>query len=355
MIGDNIFPYKSKLSIQKYWSDIQNIYEHIVDDNSKEIYRDRLLLTFTGDVSYIYKLVLNTNTGKEFECFLNEQNKICIYGAGIRGRRLVQMFPHMKWKYYIDRNREGICNGIDIIKPNELRLESDEIILITNYEGFEEIEENLISLGIKKNQIICLNDFEKKAQKNQYFERRCIQHFKTTSGYFIDAGCFDGRDCIRFLKSSLYNNTLIYAFEPDRENYQECKKVLNCYENVQIYNLGLSDSKKEATFLSDKGEKARVTSKGNCSIRLDTIDHLMNGRQIGFIKMDIEGSEKEAIIGARKHIELDRPNMMISIYHKIEDVIEIPKLLLEINPEYKFAFGHYSVGSASETVIYAFE
>ena len=71
--------------------------------------------------------------------------------------------------------------------------------------------------------------------------------------------------------------------------------------------------------------------------------------------MDIEGSEKKALIGARKHIESDKPNMMISIYHKIEDIIEIPRLLLEMNPEYRFAFGHYSIGSASDTVLYVFE
>ena len=64
---------------------------------------------------------------------------------------------------------------------------------------------------------------------------------------------------------------------------------------------------------------------------------------------------KSALIGTKIHIQQDKPNMMISIYHKIEDIVEIPKLLLDINPKYKFAFGHYSIGSASETVIYVFE
>lgn len=47
--------------------------------------------------------------------------------------------------------------------------------------------------------------------------------------------------------------------------------------------------------------------------------------------------------------------MMISIYHKMEDVIEIPQLLLNYNPQYYFALGHYSIGSAADTVLYAFE
>lgn len=350
-----IYPYKSKSNIQSYWSDIQKIYEHIVDEKSKDIYVCRLLLAFTEDEKYIRKLVLSTQTGKEFRKFLDKQKEIYIYGAGIRGKRLVRMFPEMRWRKYIDKKCTGICNGIDIINPDALQLESDGIILITNYEGHAEIAEDLMARGIPKSQIASVADFETKAQENQYFEERCIKNFKNTAGVFIDAGCFDGRDCIRFMESSLNHNTSIYAFEPDQANYQNCKKALNDYKTVKVYNLGLSDLNKEEVFLSDKGEKARITSEGNCSINLDTIDRLMGDKQVGIIKMDIEGSEREALEGAREHIASDKPNMMISIYHKIEDAIEIPKLLLEVYPEYKFAFGHYSVGSASETVIYVFE
>lgn len=350
-----IFPYKSKLNKQDYWSDIQKIYERIVDEKSKDIYVCRLLLAFTEDEKYIRRLVLSTQTGKAFQKFLAEQKGIYIYGAGIRGKRLVRMFPEMKWKKYIDKKCTGVCNGIDIISPDALQPEPDTVILITNYEGYTEITEDLQARGIPKEQIVSVAEFETNAQENQYFEERCIRNFKNTTGAFIDAGCFDGRDSIRFIESSLYHNTPIYAFEPDHTNYQNCKKALKDLKTVKVYNSGLSDLKKEESFLSDKGEKARVTSEGNCSISLDTIDHLMNEKRVGTIKMDIEGSEKEALEGAREHIASDRPNMMISIYHKIEDAIEIPRLLLEICPKYRFSFGHYSVGSASETVIYVFE
>lgn len=355
MIKTAAFPYKSELSVQRIWENVQNIYAHITDEKSKDIYTNRLLLSLTGDVKYIRELVLSTDLGLKFKKYLNEQEMIYIYGAGIRGKRLVQMFPEMKWEKYIDRNCEGVCNGIDIIKPNDLRLEKNAVVLITNYEGFEEIRQDLNLLGIDNKQIVCMNDFEKEAQNNQYFEERCVKFFRNTSGYFIDAGCFDGRDCIRFIESDFNNNTQVYAFEPDSANYKMCGRALSGYENVHIYNLGLSDSKKEEKFLSDQGEKARVSIKGDCLVKLDMLDNVMNDKPIGFIKMDIEGNEKAALIGTKIHIQQDKPNMMISIYHKIEDIVEIPKLLLDINPKYKFAFGHYSIGSASETVIYVFE
>lgn len=355
MMERMIFPYSSESDIQKDMLDIQNIYDHIVDEKSKEIYIYRLLLTFTGDMKYIRKLILCTDIGKEYERFLSAQDKIYVYGAGIRGRRLVQIFPEMKWEKYVDENCEGTCNGLDIIKPENLKMNKDAIVLISNYEEVEEIKKNLISLGIQQDQIVSVKDFDIKAQENQYFEERCIKNFKKVSGDFLDVGCFDGRDSVKFLESALNNNALIYAFEPDNANYQECKRVLSGYSNIKIYLLGLSDSKKKETFLSGRGDSACVTNSGNCSIEVDTIDHVMRDRQIGFIKMDIEGSEKNALMGGKLHIQKDKPNMMISIYHKREDVIDIPKLLLEINQEYKFAFGHYSVGGTNETVIYVFE
>ena len=131
---------------------------------------------------------------------------------------------------------------------------------------------------------MCLSDIEREVHEDQYFERRCIKNFKKTDGDFIDAGCFDGRECIRFLKSELNNNAGIHAFEPDGKNYLECNKSLIDYKNIKIYDLGLSDSQKEEMFLSEKGEKARVTREGNCSIKLDTIDHLMDGKKLGLLK-----------------------------------------------------------------------
>ena len=349
-----LFPYRSDNNYQEYFELLHNIYDRIVDDKSKEIYRYRLLMTLTGDISYIRKLVRTTDTGKELEDFLKKQNKIYLYGAGIRGDRVFKMFPEMEWEGYIDRNKDGIFNGLKIKKPSEVKHEKDAVILITNLEGSSSVKDDLLKCGINSNQIDSLDDYEIKAHSEQYFEDRCIENFSSTKGSFIDAGSYDGLDSIKFLKSKLNQNVPIYAFEPDEANYLLCKNTLANITNAEVFNIGLSDIREQGYFTSGIGEASRVEKQGNCRINLDTIDLLLKEKPVGFIKMDVEGSEKNAIIGAKLHIKRDKPNMMISVYHKLEDVIEIPKLLLEINPSYRFAFGHYSVCNA-DTVLYAFE
>ena len=55
-----------------------------------------------------------------------------------------------------------------------------------------------------------------------------------------------------------------------------------------------------------------------------------------FIKMDIEGAEVNAIKGAKNTLMKYKPKLAISIYHKWSHRWEIPLMLKEIVPDYKF-------------------
>ena len=74
--------------------------------------------------------------------------------------------------------------------------------------------------------------------------------------------------------------------------------------------------------------------------------------KITMIKMDIEGSELEALKGAKKTIQRDKPKLAICIYHKPEDMADIPLYIKELVPEYKLYIRHHS-NFATETVLYA--
>jgi hypothetical protein len=70
------------------------------------------------------------------------------------------------------------------------------------------------------------------------------------------------------------------------------------------------------------------------------------------IKMDIEGSEKDALLGAVNTIKRAKPKLAIAAYHYAHDLWRLVDVIREINPEYKFYLRHYSE-TGLESVIYA--
>ena len=71
-----------------------------------------------------------------------------------------------------------------------------------------------------------------------------------------------------------------------------------------------------------------------------------------FIKMDIEGAEKEALMGAKEIIKRRKPKLAICAYHKPEDIYELPQTILGIRDDYRFVLRQHEYG-CYDTVLYA--
>jgi hypothetical protein len=71
-----------------------------------------------------------------------------------------------------------------------------------------------------------------------------------------------------------------------------------------------------------------------------------------FIKMDIEGAEYDALLGAAKVIQRDRPILAICVYHTQSDIWRIPLLIHEMLPEHLLYLRAYE-GDGFQTVMYA--
>ena len=56
---------------------------------------------------------------------------------------------------------------------------------------------------------------------------------------------------------------------------------------------------------------------------------------IDVYKMDIEGAEVEAVMGARKTIKACHPKMIIATYHSYYNAIRIRNICMQIDDKYK--------------------
>ena len=101
------------------------------------------------------------------------------------------------------------------------------------------------------------------------------------------------------------------------------------------------------------GDGSSICEDGDIVIEVNAIDEMVD-RPVTFIKMDIEGSEYDAIVGASRIIKENIPTLAICVYHKREDLIEIPKLIMSITGEdaYNFYIRHHQT-NLTELVLYA--
>ena len=96
---------------------IRRIIDHIGDKISKSIYINRLLYSMTLDMQYIRNIINMTDVGITFEHELDKsgaKKPILIYGAGSRGKRLVDIFPDKNWAGFIDKNKRGEWRNLPI-------------------------------------------------------------------------------------------------------------------------------------------------------------------------------------------------------------------------------------------------
>lgn len=87
-------------------------------------------------------------------------------------------------------------------------------------------------------------------------------------------------------------------------------------------------------------------------IETTSLDSALAGKRVTFIKMDIEGAELKALMGAEKIIREQKPKLAISLYHSPEDICTIPQYLMRVRQDYKYYLRHYSLFD-TETVLYA--
>ena len=180
-----------------------------------------------------------------------------------------------------------------------------------------------------------------------------------------DLGAYNG-DTLREIKPFAPNLKVAYALEPDRRNH---KKLCDYAESesafeINAYQLAAWDRAEALVFDGSgnrnatlhSGESLPVTRGAKAvEVNADSLDNILDGKRVDYIKFDVEGSEAEALCGAHKTIEAFRPALMISLYHRSEDIFTLPLLIKEKYPDYKLYIRRREYIPAWDTVLLAVE
>lgn len=171
----------------------------------------------------------------------------------------------------------------------------------------------------------------------------------------LDLGAYTG-DTAELFERLVPQYSSITAVEPEERNFRKLREFAEGRPRISCINAGIGD--KEETVAFPKGSGRGSGSKKFRDVRFTTVDSLMTAfegktraqlpaQQNNFknkltcgpgkllIKMDLEGWEEKALCGAEKTVKKYRPTLLIAAYHKTEDLLAIPKQVLDIFPGYR--------------------
>lgn len=191
------------------------------------------------------------------------------------------------------------------------------------------------------------------SRTGQYFDAELIN--VDSDEIFVDCGAYNGDTVfsfIDFLKSKgIVDYKHIFAFEADPENYTQLCGETKDLVRFTAFDFGVWN-KSETLFFNASSSTSSQIAKEGISVKVTSIDEMLCGQPVTFIKMDVEGAELKAIQGAEKTIRCHKPKLSICVYHKKEDLLTIPKVIKQYNPDYKLYLRSYS-SCGFETVLYA--
>lgn len=394
------FPYTEKVSSTKLRKDLnkefnkmninemeisRNIYNHLADEESRYIFRSRIEYLFTGNRKCIESMTEFCNKTfhpaiiiKSFEyCPTLLDNTNILYGGGRLCSDIINQIRKLGAKVdficdtYADRRfPSGEHLGIPVINRKELiSKHSNANVIITTAYHTDEIADRLVNIFRDRLYTVSGHSYTTSnyIYQTSYFD---VMPKSELEGVYIDCGVLDGDTIKGFIKYCNGNYKKIIGFEPQLNSYNNSLENIKDIKNVELINKGVYSLEGNLSFVNsiigDGISGARIIDE-NFGLPADVIvpvvcidkicDNLTD--PVTFIKMDIEGSELEALKGAKNTILKDKPKLAICIYHKPEDIIEIPNFLYSLLPEKTFLIRHHNYSMQGgdilvETVLYVF-
>lgn len=169
---------------------------------------------------------------------------------------------------------------------------------------------------------------------------------------FIDCGAYTG-DTL----SVLVNGRDIHAyagFEPGQKSFQELSRTADMLQDMIpcfLFPCAVSGFTGMTNFCDIAGSGA-LDKSGTGLVPVVRLDEVLKNFCPSMIKMDIEGEEYSALLGAQKMITQYKPDLAICVYHYVSDLWRILNLIQSWNLGYSFYLRSHS-SATMETLLYA--
>lgn len=157
---------------------------------------------------------------------------------------------------------------------------------------------------------------------------------------YIDLGAYDGDTVREFLQLTSDSYRRIIAVEPDAKNCKKLEKFLQEEQlpRTKLVAKGIWSAPGSYNFYQRGGRMSSLALEGTKTVPVTSVDALVAAEtvpQATYIKMDVEGAEYEALLGAAKCLERDCPKLFVAAYHHDNDIWQLPLLIWGLQPHYE--------------------
>jgi FkbM family methyltransferase len=171
----------------------------------------------------------------------------------------------------------------------------------------------------------------------------------------VDGGCYVG-DTVEAIRAHGFEIEAAACFEPDPRNFSRLRDLaerqLGGIRELCLFPCGLGESTAMHRFFAGQDAASTITEHGESVIQVVALDDVLPNFAPTLFKLDVEGAERASLLGASKIIERFRPAIAVCLYHRPEDLWELPLLLRKLAPNYEFAVRYHGF-NGFEIVLYA--
>jgi len=150
----------------------------------------------------------------------------------------------------------------------------------------------------------------------QYFPEHLF-HFSKEE-VFVDCGAFDGDTIQEYVAHHGNDFSRIFAFEPDPVNFEKLAKYVDSLPRetktkIVLDQKAVGRQAEILRFATTGTASSLIRQDGDIEVESISIDEVMQQYDPTYIKMDIEGAEIDALLGAQKCIKKKLPALAICV------------------------------------------
>ena len=262
----------------------------------------------------------------------------------------------LDWFYEINEKHEMYAPDVPVTGEGTFNLD----FYLSNKESFDKAR-SLLSDDISRNVFDNVIKYKLTGKIDYLKEIETVpdeawNNILSPDGYKIcvDCGAYNG-DTAKEMICKCKNVDKIYALEPDKRNFKKLSAFAETDSRVIPINAASWNEDTILCFDASGNRNANpfsLNSKKTVEIEAKTVDSICS-KTADYIKYDVEGAERQALLGSKNTIEKCSPDLLVSVYHRNEDLFDLPLLINELNPNYKLYLRKFKYVPAWDLNLYA--